>query len=109
MSGSARWLQLLHHAMIRTCAASAWPRVSGSDSPLPWPVAIFRSMPLLDLAPEEYAEVVRLVRNAIDGDRFPLSARTKRLKSILEKLDPASVQPAVTPYPAPKPAGEPSL
>ena len=28
-------------------------------------------MPLADLAPEEYAEIVRLVRAAIDGDRYP--------------------------------------
>lgn len=47
-------------------------------------------MPLLDdLSPEEYAEVVRLVRAAIDADRYPRSRRAKRLKSILEKLEPA--------------------
>jgi hypothetical protein len=46
-------------------------------------------MPLPDLTPEEYAEVVRLVHSAIDGDRYPLSVRAKRLKSILAKLDPA--------------------
>jgi len=28
-------------------------------------------MLLADLAPEEYAEIVRLVRAAIDGDRYP--------------------------------------
>ena len=46
-------------------------------------------MPLPDLSPEEYAEVVRLVRAAIDGNRYPRSQRAKRLKSILEKLEPA--------------------
>ena len=44
-------------------------------------------MPLPDLTPEEYAEIVRLVRSAIDGERYPLSSRVKRLKSILAKLD----------------------
>ena len=66
-------------------------------------------MPLPDLTAEEYAEVVRLVRAAIDGDRYPLSPRAKRLKSILEKLEPGSVERAVAPYPAPRPSAEPSL
>jgi hypothetical protein len=66
-------------------------------------------MPLPDLAPEEYAEIVRLVRAAIEGDRYPLSPRVKRLKSILAKVEPAAGKPAVVPYPAPKPAAEPSL
>jgi len=43
-------------------------------------------MPLPDLVPEEYAEVLRLVRSAIDGDRYPLSSRVRRLKTILDKL-----------------------
>jgi hypothetical protein len=66
-------------------------------------------MPPPDLAPEEYAEVVRLVRAAIDSDRYPLSPRAKRLKSILAKLDPASAERTVTPFPPPKPSGTPSL
>ena len=65
-------------------------------------------MPLLDLAPEEYAEVVRLVRSAIDGERYVLSPRVKRLKSILAKLDPAPLA-TVMPYPAPRPSAEPSF
>jgi hypothetical protein len=40
-------------------------------------------MPLPDLTPEEYAEIVRLVRSAIDGERYVLSPRVKRLKRIL--------------------------
>src|SRR5438477_9059400 len=89
--------------MSRTCAASACPRVSGPDSPSLRRVAIFRSMPPPDLSPEEYAEVVRLVRAAIDGDRYPLSVRAKRLKSILAKLDQEAERPAVIPYPPPLP------
>jgi hypothetical protein len=50
-------------------------------------------MPLPNLAPEEYAEIVRLVRAAIDGDRYPLSARVRRLKSILAKLDLEAERP----------------
>src|SRR5438477_2226461 len=95
--------------MSRTCAASACPRVSGPDSPSLRRVAIFRSMPLPDLTPEEYAEVVRLVRSAIDAERYVLSPRVKRLKSILAKLDPASAERTVTPFPPPKPSGTPSL
>jgi hypothetical protein len=49
------------------------------------------------------------VRNAIDGDRYPLSPRVRALKALLAKLDPSSEKPAITPFPAPKPAGEPSL
>ena len=45
-------------------------------------------MPPPDLTPEEYAEIVRLVRSAIDGERYVLSPRVKRLKRILAKLDP---------------------
>jgi len=37
-------------------------------------------MPVPDLTSEKYAEVVRLVRAAIDGDRYPLSPRAKRLR-----------------------------
>jgi hypothetical protein len=79
----------------------------GSDSALSRLLAIFRSMPLPDLSPEEYAEVVRLVRSAIDGDRYPLSARVRKLRSILDKLEPPAPKPI--PFPPPKPAGTPSL
>ena len=60
-----------------------------------------------DLAPKEYAEIVRLVRSAIDAERYVLSPRVKRLKSILAKLDPAP-SATVTPYPPPRPSAEPS-
>ena len=65
-------------------------------------------MPLPDLTPEEYVEIVRLVRAAIDGERYVLSPRVKRLKSILAKLDPAP-SATVSPYPAPRPSAEPSF
>ena len=80
-------------------------RLAFCRAPLPYS----GQMSLPDLAPEEYAEVVRLVRAALDGDRYPLSPRAKRLKSIMAKLDQASLEHAVVPYPAPRPSAEPSL
>ena len=49
-------------------------------------------MPPPDLTPEEYAEIVRLVRSAIDDERYVLSPRVKGLKSALAKLDPPSAE-----------------
>jgi hypothetical protein len=66
-------------------------------------------MPLPDLTPEEDAEVLRPVRSAIDGDRYPLWPRSKRLKSILAKLDPEAERPTAIPYSPPLPSAEPSL
>jgi hypothetical protein len=66
-------------------------------------------MPLPDLTPEEYAEIVRLVRAAIDGDPYVLSPRGKRLKSILAKLDPEAERPTAIPYPPPPPSAQPSF
>jgi hypothetical protein len=60
-----------------------------------------------DMSEEEQAEVARLLRQAIDGDRSPLSPRVRRWKAMLAKLDPPASSPV--PYPAPKPSGTPSL
>jgi hypothetical protein len=65
-------------------------------------------MPLPDLPEDEQAELVRLVRDAIPGERYFLSPRMKRLKSLLAKVDPASVQPVAAPFPAPLPSAVPS-
>jgi hypothetical protein len=46
-------------------------------------------MPLPDLPEDEQAELVRLVRDAIAGERYFLSPRMKRLKRVLAKLDSA--------------------
>jgi len=40
---------------------------------------------ILDLSDEEHAELVRLVRDAIDGDRYFMSSRAKLRKAILAK------------------------
>jgi hypothetical protein len=45
---------------------------------------------------------------ASSGERYFLSPRMKRLKNILAKIDPASVEPAATPFPAPLPSVVPS-
>jgi hypothetical protein len=41
-----------------------------------------------NLAPEEHAEVMLLVRDAIHGNRYPFSTRVRRPKSILANLEP---------------------
>jgi hypothetical protein len=61
-----------------------------------------------NLDPQDRADLARFLREAIDADRFPLSLRVRRLKELLAKIDPAPA-PAVMPYPAPKPIGEPSM
>jgi hypothetical protein len=62
-----------------------------------------------DLADEDYSDLAKLVREAITNERYFLSPRMKRLKSLLSKLDPASTERTVTPYPPPRPSAEPSL
>ena len=60
-----------------------------------------------DLSPEDYAAIATLLRDTIAADRFPLSPRIKRMRSILDKLEPPRPRPA--PMPRLKPAGEPSM
>jgi hypothetical protein len=55
---------------------------------------------------EERAELLRLLRGVIAGDRFPLSPRIRRLKPILQKLEPPAA--AAEPFPASRPPGAPS-
>ena len=66
-------------------------------------------MPTLDLTEEERAEILQAIRAAIDGERYVLSSRIKRLKSILAKLDPQAERPTAIPYPPPLPSAEPSF
>jgi hypothetical protein len=56
------------------------------------------SMPL-DLTDEETAALLRLLREAIDGDRFPLSPRVQVLRAILARLKPEPARPAASPEP----------
>ena len=66
-------------------------------------------MPTLDLTGEERAEVLQTIRAAIHGERFVLSPRVKRLKSILAKLDLDAERPTAIPYPPPRPSAAPSF
>jgi len=65
------------------------------------------AMARLDLTDDERDELARALREMIDGDRFPLSARVRRLKTILDKLDPLKA-PAASPSPFPPPRLLPS-
>jgi hypothetical protein len=56
-------------------------------------------MPNLDLTDEELAALLRLVKQVLNTDRYPLSPRLYPLRSILEKLEP---QPVREPLPPPK-------
>ena len=62
-----------------------------------------------DLTDEDYTDLAGLVREAIDAERIRIGPRIKKLRGLLAKLDPASTERAITPYPAPKPSAEPSL
>ena len=55
-------------------------------------------MPVFDLTEDEAETLIRLVRRAIDDDRYPMAPRLDPLKAILAKLEPS--KPA-----APLPAG----
>jgi hypothetical protein len=66
-------------------------------------------MPLPDLSAADRAILAEVLRETIAADRFPMSPRARSLKAILAKLDPSTEKPAVTPYPAPQPSGEPIL
>ena len=62
-----------------------------------------------DLTDEDYSDLAKLVREAIGAERIRIGPRIKKLRGLLAKLDPASTERAVTPYPVPKPSAEPSL
>ena len=62
-----------------------------------------------DLTDEDYSDLAKLVRAAIDAERIRIGPRIKKLRGLLAKLDLASIERTVTPYPAPRPSAEPSL
>jgi hypothetical protein len=53
----------------------------------------------LDLTDEETTALARLLGDAIDGDRFPLSPRIQTMQAILAKIRP---EPTREPLPPPK-------
>jgi len=59
-----------------------------------------------DLTDDDKAIVVKLLRDTIAADRFPLSPRVRSLRAILDKLEPPAPKPELPPL---KPAGEPSM
>jgi hypothetical protein len=66
-------------------------------------------MPKPDLTEEDYSDLAGLVREAIDAEPYRIGPRIKKLRGLLAKLDPASTERTVTPYPPPRPSAEPSL
>jgi hypothetical protein len=60
----------------------------------------------LDLDDAERAALVELLTEEIEGTRFPLAPRVKRLRGILTKLGVGSAPGQ--PYPPPKPSERPS-
>jgi hypothetical protein len=60
-----------------------------------------------ELDDTEKAALIAELKRIIAADPLPLSPRIRMLRAILEKLEPSPARPQ--PYPAPKPAGTPSL
>ena len=56
-------------------------------------------MPPFDLTDDDRAALIALLRETIAADRFLMSPRIRRLKAILEKLDPPA--PRSEPLPPP--------
>jgi len=48
-------------------------------------------VPTIDLTDEQLETVIRILRRAIDEDRYPLSDRVRTWKDALAALDPSSV------------------
>ena len=59
-----------------------------------------------DLTDVERAELVAVLREKIAADAYPMSPHIRRLRAILDKLEPPP--PRTPPYPRGKPAGTPS-
>ena len=57
-----------------------------------------RGMAQINLTDEEWAELRRALRDAIQADKYPLSPRVQALKRVMAKLDPDA---------APRPRPEP--
>jgi hypothetical protein len=53
----------------------------------------------LELSDDEAQALVRVLGDAIDSDRYPLSPRTQVLRGILARLRPEPVRAAASPEP----------
>jgi hypothetical protein len=58
-------------------------------------------MPKIDLADDELAAVVALVRRTMNEEKFPFSPRVRPLKAALAKLDPKPSKPRAVLPPLP--------
>ena len=56
------------------------------------------------LTDQDRADLARILREAIEADRYPFSPKVRRLKERLAKIDPESV-PAAHPRPPPRRGG----
>ena len=56
-------------------------------------------MTTLELSDEEAQALVRVLREVIDGDRFPLSPRVQVLRAVLARLRPEPARPPASPEP----------
>src|SRR4030081_3532194 len=56
-----------------------------------------------NLTDDDYSDLAGLVREAIDAERIRIGPRIKKLRGLLARLDPASIERTVTPSPAPRP------
>jgi hypothetical protein len=63
-------------------------------------------MSLRDLTDEELAVLIAYVRDKLAAERLPYSPALRPVKSAMAKLGPPAANPE--PFPAPKPAREPS-
>ena len=64
-------------------------------------------VPTIDLTDEQLETVIRIMRRAIDEDRYPLSDCVRTWKATLAKLDPSSVRPTPEPKPPLSPTAGP--
>ena len=53
----------------------------------------------LELSDDEAHALVRVLREAIDGDRLPLSPRVRVLRAVLARLRPEPARPAASQEP----------
>jgi hypothetical protein len=82
-------------------------RYGGRRFPILAQAGILAAMPPDDFTDAERAALIAELKQIIAADPFPLSPRIRMLRAILEKLEATPARPQ--PYPAPKPAGTPSL
>ena len=53
-----------------------------------------------DLTEEDYSDLAKLVREAIDAEPFRIGPRIKKLRGLLAKLDPSATSIRLKPDPS---------